>query len=454
MRRKKPVDMLRGNLIINILRFAVPLIISGILQLLFNAIDMIVVGKFSGSASMAAVSSTGSLINLITNLFIGLSVGSSVCIARRIGKGDTEEVSKAVHTSISIAFISGIVLTFFGILFSRRLLIMMKSPEDVIGLSTLYLRVYFTGMTATMVYNFASAILRAKGDTKRPLIALSIAGMLNALLNLFFVVVVKLDVAGVALASSISSYVSAVLVLIVLISDPGMIQLDIRHLYIDKQALKDIATVGIPAGIQGTVFSLSNVAIQSSVNSFGRIVMAGNGAASSIEGFVYNAMNAFYQTCLTFTSQNVGAGQLKRSGKILMACTLMVILTGCILGYGVYLNGEFFLGIYSDDMDVIAAGTIRLYYVCRLYFLCGIMDVFVGSLRGMGSSVLPMIVSLLGACAFRLVWIATYFQTHHDIQSLYVSYPYSWILTGCVHFLTILLVYVRLKRKMQYEKEL
>jgi len=443
--------MLKGNLYVNILRFAVPLIISGILQLLFNAIDMIVVGKFSGSASMAAVSSTGSLINLITNLFIGLSVGSSVCIARRIGKGDMEEVSKAVQTSICIAFISGVVLTAFGILFSRKLLIMMKSPEDVIDLSTLYLRIYFTGMTATMVYNFASAILRAKGDTKRPLIALSIAGVLNALLNLFFVIAAKMDVAGVALASSISSYVSAILVLIVLISDPGMIQLDIRHLYIDREALKDISLVGIPAGIQGTVFSLSNVVIQSSINIFGGIVMAGNGAASSIEGFVYNAMNAFYQTCLTFTSQNVGAGQLKRSGKILFVCELFVVLTGAVLGYGVYLNGESFLRIYSDDIDVIAAGMIRMYYVCRVYFLCGMMDVFVGSLRGMGSSILPMIVSLLGACAFRLVWIATYFRSHHDIQSLYVSYPYSWILTASVHFLTILFVNFRLKRKTRNE---
>ena len=439
--------MLRGNLFINIMRFVVPLIISGILQLLFNAIDMIVVGKFSGSTSMAAVSSTGSLINLITNLFIGLSVGSSVCIARRIGKGNAEEVSKAVQTSISIAFISGIILTVFGIAFSRKLLVLMKSPEDVIDLSTLYLRIYFTGMSATMVYNFASAVLRAKGDTKRPLISLSIAGVLNALLNLFFVVAAKMDVAGVALASSISSYVSAILVLIVLVSDPGMTQLDIRHLYIDKEALKDIAIVGVPAGIQGTVFSLSNVAIQSSVNSFGGTIMAGNGAASSIEGFVYNAMNAFYQTCLTFTSQNVGAGQLKRSGKILSVCTFLVIATGFLLGYGVYQNGEYFLRIYSDDPEVIAAGMIRLYYVCRIYYLCGIMDVFVGSLRGMGSSILPMVVSLLGACVFRLVWIASYFQVHHDIRSLYISYPYSWILTASVHFLTILFVYLKLRRK-------
>ena len=439
--------MLKGNLFVNILMFAVPLIISGILQLLFNAIDMVVVGKFSGSASMAAVSSTGSLINLITNLFIGLSVGTSVCIARRIGKGDIDDISKAVQTSISIAILAGLFLTVFGIAFSRKLLEWMKSPEDVIDLSALYLRVYFTGMVATMVYNFASAILRARGDTKRPLIALSVAGVMNAVLNLFFVRVLKMDVAGVALASSLSSYVSAILVMIVLITNPDMVQVDIRHLYIDREALGEIAKVGIPAGIQGMVFSLSNVAIQSSVNSFGSVVMAGNGAAASIEGFVYNAMNAFYQTCLTFTSQNVGAGQIRRSGKILAVCELMVLLTGFTLGHGVYFNGETFLRIYADDPEVIAAGMIRMYYVCRVYYLCGIMDVFVGSLRGMGSSILPMVVSLLGACAFRLVWIATYFKTHYDIRNLYVSYPISWILTGSVHFVTILLVYIRLKRK-------
>ena len=443
---KRTVNMLDGNLPLNLILFALPVIASGIMQLLFNAIDMIVVGQFSGSASMAAVSSTGSLINLVTNLFIGLSVGSSVCIARRIGSGNAESVSRAVQTSLTIALLSGAILTIFGVLMSKTLLEMMKSPEDVIDLSTLYLRVYFTGMLATMVYNFGSAILRAKGDTKRPLIALIIAGMLNALLNLFFVIVMKMDVAGVGLASSLSSYVSAIIVVYVLIHDDGITHFDPRHLYIDKDSLFEISKVGIPAGIQGTVFSISNTVIQSSINSFGKIVMAGNGAAVSIEGFVYNAMNSFYQTCLTFTSQNVGAGKIKRVGKILLLCEIYVTLTGLFAGGLGYIFGHQLLGIYSTDSEVIAAGFIRLTYVCRVYFLCGIMDVLVGSLRGMGTSVLPMIVSLLGACAFRLVWIATIFKSNHTLMILYLSYPVSWILTATVHFLTFLFIYSKLKR--------
>ncbi|MBQ6149298.1 MAG: MATE family efflux transporter, partial [Oscillospiraceae bacterium] len=352
MMKKRSVDFLEGSLFRNVLVFTIPLILSGVLQLLFNAIDMVVVGKFSGSTSMAAVSSTGSLINLITNLFIGLSIGSSVAIAKRIGKRDYDGVSKAVHTSISIAFTAGLFLTVIGIVFCRVFLEMMNSPEDVIDLSTTYLRFYFTGMLGTMVYNFSSAILRARGDTKRPLIALTIAGVLNALLNLFFVIVLKIDVAGVGLASSLSSYVSAILVLLVLIKDEGPMQLDIRHLNVDVEAMKDIAIVGVPAGIQSTVFSLSNVAVQSSVNEFGRIVMAGNGAAASIGDFVYNIMNSFSQSCLTFTSQNVGAGKYKRIGKILATCLCLVTIFGIVFGMGSYIFADPLLHIYSDDPEV------------------------------------------------------------------------------------------------------
>ena len=447
MMKKRKVDMLEGNLLPNILLFTVPLILSGILQLLFNAIDMIVVGKFSGSASMAAVSSTGSLVNLIINLFIGLSVGCSVVIARRIGKNDYEEISKAVQTSITLAIFAGVLLTFVGIIFCRNFLQMMKSPADVIDLSTTYLRFYFTGVLATMVYNFGSAILRAKGDTKRPLMALMIAGVTNALLNLFFVIVLKLDVAGVGLASSLSSYISAILVLLVLMQDEEPTRLDIKNLYIDFATLKDIMKVGIPAGIQSTVFSISNVAIQSSVNEFGKIVMAGNGAASSVGDFVYTIMNSFCQSCLTFTSQNVGANKKERVKWVLFTCAFLVSLFGLIFGNGVYFGGNFFLGFYSNDPAVIAAGMIKLRILCRPYFLCGIMDVLVGSLRGMGSSIIPMIVSLMGACAFRLVWIATYFKAHHTIEVLYYSYPISWIITGMIHFLTFLIVYGRYIRK-------
>ena len=391
------------------------------------------------------------MINLVTNMFIGLSIGTSVTVAKRIGAGDNKKVTLAVHTSITVALVAGVVLTVFGVLFSRPLLVMMKSPDDVIDLSSLYLKVYFTGMLATMVYNFGSAVLRAKGDTKKPLYALTVAGILNALLNLFFVITLKMDVAGVGLASSISSYVSAGMIIYALVHETDPVKLNLRKLSIDKESLIDIAKVGIPSGIQGTVFSLSNVVIQSSVNEFGKITMAGNGAAASIEGFVYNAMNAFYQTCMTFTSQNLGAGKVKRIKKILATCQLCVIVTGLIAGLGAYAAGDFLLGLYSDDPAVIAAGFDRMYYVGRIYFICGIMDVSVGALRGMGASVGPMIVALLGACAFRLVWIATYFQAHHTINNHYISYPLSWIITGFVHFLTFLFVYRRACKRVNNE---
>lgn len=446
--RKRNVDMLNGNLYTNVLLFALPLIASGIIQLLFNAIDMIVVGQFSGSNSMAAVSSTGSLVSLVTNLFIGLSVGSSVCIAKRIGSGNYESISEAVQTSITIALIFGGILMFFGILFSKVLLEMMKSPADVIDLSTLYLRVYFTGMPATMVYNFASAVLRAKGDTKRPLIILSVAGLLNALLNLFFVVTLKMDVAGVALASSISTYVSAIMVVIVLVTDPGFTRLDIKDLHVDINSLKEIATVGIPAGIQSTLFSLSNVVIQSSINEFGGIVMAANGAASSIGNFIYTAMNSFQQTCLTFTSQNLGAKKIDRIKSVLLVCSICVTVIGLVLGIGAYTFGETLLGFYTKDKEVIASGMIRLLYVSVPYFMYGLMDVIVGALRGIGSSIGPMIVSLMGICVFRLVWVATYFKTHHTIEVLYASYPISWVITALVQFVIFVIAYSKMKKKM------
>ena len=447
MMRRKNIDMLEGNLFRDVLLFTVPVALSGILQLLFNAIDMIVVGKFSGSTSMAAVSSTGSLINLITNLFIGLSVGTSVCIAGRIGRRDFFGVYKAVQTSITIALISGLALTVIGVVFSPVFLKMMGSPEDVIDLSALYLRIYFLGMPATMVYNFASAILRARGDTKRPLYALGIAGALNALMNLFFVTVFHMDVTGVGLASALSSCVSAAIVLIVLIKDEGMTHLEIRKLHIDREALKEIVKVGLPAGLQSTVFSISNVAIQSSVNSFGGTIMAANGAAGSIADFVYTIMNAFYQSCLTFTSQNMGAKKYQRTGKILFVSLFYVTLCGLVIGHSTYYFGDPLLHIYSDDPEVIQAAMIKLEIFCKPYFLCGIMDVLVGSLRGMGYSIFPMITSLLGSCAFRLIWIATYFAAHRSIEVLYYSYPLSWTLTLSIHLLTFVYAYHRLRAK-------
>ena len=449
MRKKLAVNILEGNLWKNILLYSIPIMISNILQLLFNAVDMIVVGRFSGSLSMAAVSSTGSLVALVVNLFVGLSVGTTVCIAKRIGSRDYDSVQKAVHTSISVALIFGALLTFIGIVFCRQFLIWMSSPLNVIDKSTLYLRCYFTGMIATMTFNFSAATLRAKGDTKRPLIALVVAGVLNAALNLFFVVVLKMDVAGVGLASSISSYVSAFIVLMTLIKDEGLVHLEIRHLYIDKDALLEIAKVGLPAGIQSTFFNISNVLIQSSINSFGPIVMAGNGAASSISEFVYNTTVAIYQGCLTFTSQNVGAKQVKRVPKILAVCEVLAIAFGFISGEGAYRNGEMLLGIYASDPAVIEAGMLKLRIVTRYYFIYGAMEALVGSLRGMGASIGPMIVSLMGICVFRIFWVMTIFRSSPTIETLYYSYPLSWIITGAVHFLTCIFIMRKTIRKQE-----
>lgn len=453
MRKKLAVNILEGNLWKNVLLYSIPIMISNILQLLFNAVDMIVVGRFSGPLSMAAVSSTGSLVALVINLFVGLSVGTTVSIAKRIGSRDYDSVQKAVHTSIAVALIFGSFLTVVGIVFSKQFLLWMGSPENVIDKSTLYLRCYFSGMIATMTYNFAAATLRAKGDTRRPLIALVTAGILNATLNLFFVVVLKLDVAGVGLASSISSYVSAFIVLMTLIKDEGLVHLEIRHLYIDKDALKEIATVGLPAGIQSTFFNISNVLIQSSINSFGSIIMAGNGAASSISDFVSNVIVAFYQGCLTITSQNVGAKQIKRVPKILLVCEVLAVFLGFVTGEAALLAGESLLSIYASDPEVIAAGMIKLRCVTQYYFLYAAMEVIVGSLRGMGASIFPMAVSLLGICVFRIFWIMTVFQSIHTIEILYYSYPISWIITGVIHLFTWFFIMNRTIRKQEADPE-
>ena len=453
MRKKLAVNILEGNLWKNVLLYSIPIMISNILQLLFNAVDMIVVGRFSGPLSMAAVSSTGSMVALVINLFVGLSVGTTVSIAKRIGSRDYDSVQKAVHTSIAVALIFGSFLTVVGIVFSKQFLLWMGSPENVIDKSTLYLRCYFSGMIATMTYNFAAATLRAKGDTRRPLIALVTAGILNATLNLFFVVVLKLDVAGVGLASSISSYVSAFIVLMTLIKDEGLVHLEIRHLYIDKDALKEIATVGLPAGIQSTFFNISNVLIQSSINSFGSIIMAGNGAASSISDFVSNVIVAFYQGCLTFTSQNVGAKKIRRVPNILIVCEVLAVFLGFVTGEAALLAGESLLSIYASDPEVIAAGMIKLRCVTQYYFLYAAMEVIVGSLRGMGASIFPMAVSLLGICVFRIFWIMTVFQSIRKIEILYYSYPISWIITGVIHLFTWFFIMNRTIRKQEADPE-
>lgn len=442
MSKSYAIDMCNGSILPKLLRFAIPLMCSSILQLLFNAADVVVVGRFCGENSLAAVGSTTSLINLLTNVFIGLSVGSNVLVARYYGAKEQKPLHDVVHTSVALSILSGLILTVFGVIFTKQILVWMQTPEEVIGLAVTYLRIYFLGMVATMLYNFCSSILRAVGDTKRPLYYLLFAGVINVLLNLFFVVVLNLNVAGVGLATVLSQCISAALILRCLIRDKEGYQLILKDVRLHMRYVGRILQIGLPAGLQGTVFSLSNVVIQSSINSFGSIVMAGNAAAGSVEGFVYMAMNAFHQAAVSFVSQNMGAGRFERINKIAVRSLLCVTVTGIVFGGLAVLFGEPLLGFYSGKDEVIAAGMLRLQIICGVYFLCGLMDVMVGILRGLGYSVMPMIVSLVGACGLRLVWIFTVFQieAYHTTTVLYLSYPVTWMITFVVHVLCFLWV--------------
>ena len=429
------MDMVHGPLAGKILLFALPLMFSSILQLLFNAADVVVVGRYAGEAALAAVGSTSSLINLLVTLFVGFSVGTNVVVARDLGAGRPEQVRAGVHTAVAIALISGVLLTVLGLAAARPLLVWTASTPDVIDLATLYLRIYFCGMPVNMLYNFGAAILRAQGDTRRPLYFLAIAGVTNVALNLLFVIVFQMSVAGVALATIISQAVSAFLVLGCLMRDQGPLHLDMKKLCIDKRIMIQIMRVGLPAGFQGIVFSLSNVVIQSSINSFGSTaIIAGSAASANIEGFVYVAMNAFYQTDLTFTSQNYGAGECGRVDRSLILCQAYVVAAGLLLGVLAAAFGHPLAAIYAPGKEeVISHAILRLKYICIPYFLCGVMDVMVGVLRGLGHSIVPMVVSMVGACGVRLLWVATIFQTYHTPQMLYLSYPVSWLITGGVH---------------------
>ncbi len=445
--KKYEIDMCSGPLFGKILLFYIPLMLSGILQLLFNAADIVVVGRFAGSRSLAAVGATSSLTNLIVNLFIGLSVGANVLVARYYGAGKKEELRSMVQTAVLTAAVSGLILIFVGFFVSRPALAMMETPEDVLSLSVLYMRIYFAGMPFMMVYNFGSAVLRAVGDTKRPLYYLLIAGVVNVVLNLFLVIVFHMGVAGVAIATVISQVISAGMVVRCLVCTDSAYQLVLHDMKISRDKLLKMVQIGVPAGLQGALFSISNVLIQSSVNGFGSIVMAGNTAASNIEGFVYTAMNAFHQACISFTGQNYGAMKYRRVGKATAICLGLVTAVGLLLGNGAYLASGQLLKIYSTDPEVIRYGILRMSYICVPYFLCGTMDVMVGALRGMGYSILPTIVSLTGACLFRVVWIYTVFRQIPTLECLYISYPISWALTFLAHLLCFAAVYRKLLRK-------
>lgn len=424
---KYEIDMVNGSIMDKLISFALPLMISGILQLAFNAVDIIVVGQFSGSKSLAAVGSTTALINVFVNLFMGISLGANVLAARFYAAG--KEMSKTVHTSIMIALISGIVMGVVGVIFARGALEIMGTPDDVIGLSAIYMRIYFCGMPFFMLYNYGAAILRAVGDTKRPLIFLIISGCINALLNLFFVIVCKLDVAGVAIGTIVSQFVSSVLVLYCLSKADTSYKLCFNKLAIDKEYMLQIFQVGIPAGIQSTVINISNAMLQSSVNSFGSIAMAGYTAANNILGFLYVSVNSITQACMSFTSQNYAVGKQKRMDRVLIDCLFLTTAVALVMGSASYIFGTQILGIYTSNSEVIKSGLEIISITTIPYFLCGIMDLFPGALRGMGYSTVPMILSIIGTVGVRIIWIYGLFPSHRSLFFLFISYPGSWIAT-------------------------
>ena len=441
--------MLRGPLLPSILLYTIPIILTSLLQLLFNAADLVVVGRWCGSVAVAAVGATGSITNLIVNLFIGLSVGSGVTMAHALGGRNEDAAQKTVHTTLPIALISGLFLTVIGVIFSETFLRLMGTPDDVLPLSAKYMRIYFCGITFTMVYNFCASILRAAGDTKSPLIFLTLAGIINVVMNVLFITKLGMDVDGVALATVISQGVAAILVVIAMMRRTDESRLELKKLRIYKVQLLKIIRIGLPAGLQSSMFSISNVIIQSSVNSFGSVVMSGNAAAGNIEGFVYATMNAFQQTAVNFTGQNLGAHRYDRIRKILWWCLGSVTVVGLVLGLTVYGFGPKLLSIYiTDSPEAIQYGMLRLAYMCIPYFLCGTMDVSSGALRGLGSSFAPMVISVLGVCGMRIGWIYTIFQIpqFHSVDILFLSYPISWAITYAAQLFAFLYLFGRYRK--------
>lgn len=433
VKSKYEMDLSGGRLFVKILRFSLPLMLSGILQLMYNAADIIVVGRFAGKQSLAAVGSTTALINLTVNVFIGISVGSSVVIAKYYGAKNAEQTARTVHTSMLISVIGGLAMGLFGVLASKLFLTWMGTPDDVIDLAAVYLKIYFAGMPFNLVYNFGAAILRGIGDTRRPLYYLSAAGIINVLLNLLFVINFGMGVSGVAVATVISQAISAVLVTVTLIKSKGNYRLYLSKLRIHKEELVEILKVGLPAGFQGAIFSISNVIIQSSINGFGSTVMAGNAAASNIEGFVYVSMNSVYHAALAFTGQSYGAGKSENFNKILYSCLAIVVLLGVVLSGLALALQRLLMGIYTSEPEVIEYGVIRLTVILSTYFLCGVMDVLAGQLRGIGYSLWPMAVSVLGVCAFRIIWVYTAFKSTQSLTVLYLAYPISWIVASAAN---------------------
>ncbi|MFR2139815.1 MAG: MATE family efflux transporter [Clostridium sp.] len=426
---KYEIDMCNGSILDKLVSFSIPLMLSGILQLLFNAVDIIVVGQFTGNEALAAVGSTTALINVFVNLFIGISLGASVLAARFYATGQEKEMSETVHTSITLALISGIAMGIIGVIAAKGALELMDTPDNVLNLSTLYIRIYFMGMPFFMLYNYGAAILRAVGDTKRPLLFLIISGATNVLLNLLLVIQFHLGVAGVAIATVISQCISCILVLRCLYLSDGSYQLRFNKLGMKTRYVKQIFQIGIPAGIQSTIINFSNVLLQSSVNSFGSVAMAGYTAANNILGFLYVSVNSITQACMSFTSQNYGVRKFKRMDKVLLECLGLTVIVALVLGGGSYLFGAELMHIYTKSTKVIECGVDIMLYTTVTYFLCGIMDLLPGALRGMGHSTVPMILSVIGTVGTRIVWIYAIFPYHRSLDFLFISYPVSWLLT-------------------------
>ena len=436
--------MLQAPLISGILFYTIPIILTSVLQLLFNAADLVIVGRFCGSISVAAVGATGAITNLIVNLFMGLSIGAGVTVAHAIGSREEEATHRTVHTALPVALVSGIVISVIGVFLAPTFLTLMGTPENVLPLSSVYMRIYFSGMVFTMVYNFCASILRAAGDTKSPLIFLTIAGVINVALNVVFVTALHMNVAGVALATIISQAFSAVMVVITLMRRSDACKLELKKLRFYRPQLVKMVRIGLPAGIQSSLFSISNVLIQSSINSFGDLLMSGNAAANNLEGFLYVTLNAFHQTAVNYIGQNAGARQYRRVLKIITLCLIYVIVFGLVGGGLLCAFGPQLLGIYiTDSAEALAYGELRLMYLAIPYFLCGMMDISTAALRGMGESVIPMIISILGVCGIRVGWVCTIFQIEafHTPQSLYLSYPISWVIVFVCQMIAFRMVF-------------
>ena len=443
--------MCNGSIMDKLISFSLPLMLSGILQLMFNAVDIVVVGRFSGSSALAAVGSTTALINVFTNLFIGVSLGANVLAARFYAAGRQKEMSETVHTSILLALISGVAMAIIGLIFSRGALELMGTPGDVIDQSNLYMKIYFLGMPFFMLYNYGAAILRAVGDTKRPLLFLIISGITNAVLNMILVIVFDMGVAGVAIATVISQLISCILVLLCLYKTEGSYQLRFSKLKMKKEYLKQIFQVGIPAGVQSTVINFSNALLQSSVNSFGSTAMAGYTAANNILGFLYASINAVTQACMSFTSQNYGVNKPKRMDRVMVDCIILSVGVSLVFGCGAYAFGGEILKIYTTDPEVIRCGMEILALTTVTYFLCGVMDLFPGALRGMGASAVPMILSIIGTVGTRIVWIFGIFPFHRSLKILFVSYPASWTLTILMQAVCFYFVRKKVHRELKQQ---